>query len=293
MRRWEFIALLGGAAVSWPLAAHAQQPERVRRIGVLMGIADDVEAKARIAAFLQALRQLGWTDGRNVQFDYRFGGGDAGRLRTYAAELVALTPDVILVSGSLALAAMGEQARSIPIVFTQVTDPVRLGFVANLARPGGHITGFTVFEYPIGGKWLELLREIAPGIVRVTVLLNPQSPISAPYVPGMKSIAASLGVQLITAAVRDPAEMEHALDAFAGESGAGLIVLPDASVPNLKFAISPIHLACQTLCEDDMEVQRWRGDGWQLWFLARRSERSWVHWRRDATQHRRSRCEHG
>src|SRR6266702_1710607 len=138
MRRREFIALLGGAAVSWPLAAHAQQPERVRRIGRADGIADDVEAKARIAAFLQALRQLGWTDGRNVQFDYRFGGGDAGRLRTYAAELVVLRPDVVLVSASLALAAMGEQARSIPIVFTQVTDPVRLGFVASLSKPGYH-----------------------------------------------------------------------------------------------------------------------------------------------------------
>ena len=173
MRRREFITLLGGAA-AWPLAARAQQPERVRRIGVLMNLAaDDPEGQARIAAFLQELQQLGWTDGRNVRIEYRWAAGDAERIRKYAAELVALAPDVILAPGSATAVPLLQATRTVPIVFVHVTDPVGAGFVESLARPGGNATGFTLFEYGISGKWLELLKQIAPGVTRAAVLRDP------------------------------------------------------------------------------------------------------------------------
>ena len=174
MRRREFITLLGGAAAAWPLAARAQQGERMRRIGVLMSLAaDDPEGQARIAAFLQALQQLGWTDGRNVRIDTRWAAGDADRIRRYAAELVALAPDVILASGASTVGPLLQATRTVPIVFAQVADPVGAGFVDSLARPGGNATGFITFEYGISGKWLELLKEIAPGVTRVAVLRDP------------------------------------------------------------------------------------------------------------------------
>ena len=163
MKRREFITLLGGAAAAWPLAARAQQPERMRRIGVLINLAaDDPQSQARLAAFQQGLQQLGWTDGRNVRIIARWGAGDADRIRRYAAELVALAPDVILATCSPALVALLQATRTVPIVFTCVVDPVGAGFVDSLARPGGNATGFTLFEYGLSGKWLELLKQIAP-----------------------------------------------------------------------------------------------------------------------------------
>ncbi len=174
MRRREFITLLGGAAAAWPLAARAQQAERMRRIGVLTaGAADDPDVQARIAAFLQALQQLGWTDGRNVRIDYRWGAGNADNIRKYAAELVALAPDVILATGTATMAPLLQATRTVPIVFVSVADPVGAGFVDSLARPGGNATGFMQFEYSLSGKWLELLKQIAPGVTRAAVLRDP------------------------------------------------------------------------------------------------------------------------
>jgi len=171
MGRREFVALVGGAAATWPLLAQAQQSERMRRIGVLMTLAaDDPEGQARLTAFVQGLQELGWTDGRNVQIDYRWPAGDAERIRRYAAELAALAPDIILAGGGAVVPSLLQATRTIPIVFTQTPDPVGAGFVESLARPGGNVTGFTAFEYGIGAKWLELLKEIAPHVTRAAVI---------------------------------------------------------------------------------------------------------------------------
>ena len=175
MRRRGFITLLGGMA-SLSLTAHAQQNERKRRVGVLMGLAGDAQAEDRIAAFVQGLQQLGWTDGRNLQIDYRRGAGGSDNTRRYAAELVALEPDVILASGGSVVGALLQATRTVPIVFTQTPDPVAAGFVASLARPGGNATGFSTSEYGISAKWLELLKEIAPGVTRAAVLRDPTIP---------------------------------------------------------------------------------------------------------------------
>src|SRR5262249_45366464 len=170
VQRREFISLLGGAAAAWPLAARAQSSERVRRIGALMDLAaDDPESPARVAAFARGLQEFGWIEGRNIQIDYRWGGGDMDRVRRYAAELVALAPDVILVSSGSALAALQNATRTVPIVFVNVTDPVGAGYVASLSRPGANTTGFTLFEYSLSAKWLELLKEIAPGVTRAAM----------------------------------------------------------------------------------------------------------------------------
>ncbi len=170
--RREFITLVGGAATAWPLAARAQQPDRVRRIGVLSGgsAADDPDGQAQIAAFLQGLQQLGWSDGRNVRIDTRWAAGDANLIRNYAAELIALAPDVILAAGSATLGPLLQVTRTVPIVFTTILDPVGAGFVDSLARPGGNATGFIAFEYGLSGKWLELLKQIAPSLTRVAIL---------------------------------------------------------------------------------------------------------------------------
>jgi putative ABC transport system substrate-binding protein len=176
MRRRAFITLLGGAAAAWPLAVQAQQSERKRRVGVLMGLGADAEAQDRIAAFEQGLLQSGWTNGRNLQIDYRRGAGDTNSTRRYADELVALAPDVILASGGTAMGALLQATRTIPIVFTQTPDPVAAGFVTSLARPGGNATGFTTSEYGMSGKWLELLKEIAPNVTRAAVLRDPTIP---------------------------------------------------------------------------------------------------------------------
>ncbi len=228
MRRREFIRLLGGAATAWPLAARAQ-PERVRRIGVLMSFSkSDPEAQAFLSAFVQALAPLGWTDGRNVRIDARWAGGEANQLKAHAVELVSLKPDAILVAGTLGLLSLRKETRSIPIVFVQVGDPVESGLVASLARPGGNITGFTTFEHAMGGKWLEVLKEIAPRIGRVLVILSPENATHPGLLRALETAAPSSGVQVTAARVRDAGDIERAVNAFAPSPDAGLIVLPDA-----------------------------------------------------------------
>jgi putative ABC transport system substrate-binding protein len=224
MQRREFITLLGGAA-AWPLAARAQQGDRMRRIGVLTGTAaDDPEGQAGMAAFQQGLQQLGWTVGRNVRIDYRWSAGDADRRRKYAAELVALAPDVILVSGGSVLAPLLQATRSVPIVFTIVADPVGGGFVDSLARPGGNVTGFTGYEYGIAGKWLELLKEIAPGVTRVAVIRDPAISVGIGQFAAIQSVAPSLSIEVSPVNVHDAGKIERAVAAFARSSNGGLVV---------------------------------------------------------------------
>src|SRR5262245_16366256 len=224
IRRRKFLATLLGAA-AWPLAARAQQGERVRRIGSLTNLrADDPEGQARNAVFLQELAQLGWMAGRNVQIDSRWASGDTERLRKYAAELIALAPDVILARGSQAVAALRQATRIVPIVFETVTDPVGAGFVESLGQPGGNATGFTVFEYSMGGKWLELLKEIAPRITRVAVLRDAGIAAGSGQLGAIQSVATLLGVELRPVGMRDAGEIERGLAAFARGPDGGLIV---------------------------------------------------------------------
>ena len=224
MRRRQFISLLGGAAVAAPLAAWAQQGERVRRIGVLSNLAEnDPEIQSRNAVLLQELRQLGWTEGRNVRIDFRFSLGDMARLRQYAAELVALAPDVILATGQEATGSLQQVTRIVPIVFVLVPDPVSAGFVDSLARPGGNVTGFTPFEYGISTKWLELLKEIAPGVTRVAVLRDAAVP-EVGQLATIQAVARSLSVDVSPIGARDAGEIEHAIAAFARSSNGGLVV---------------------------------------------------------------------
>jgi ABC-type uncharacterized transport system substrate-binding protein len=225
LRRREFIILLGGAAAAWPLAARAQQPGGMRRIGVLMNLAaDDTEGQTRIAAFLKALQQLGWADGRNVRIDTRWGAGNADDFRKYAAELVALAPDVILASASPSVVALQQATRTVPIVFVNVVDPVGSGFVESLARPGGNSTGFALFEYGMSGKWLELLKEIAPRVTRAAVIRDPALASGGGQLGAIQSAAPSFGVELTPLGVRDATEIERAITAFARSSNGGLIV---------------------------------------------------------------------
>src|SRR6516164_8510336 len=197
MKRREFITLLGSTVAAWPLAARAQQPERMRRVGVLMGrSANDPEGQAFVAAFLQGLQELGWSDGRNAIVDIRWFTGNSADARKYASELVALAPDVILAHSSPAVAALGQITRTVPIVFTNVADPVGAGYVDSLARPGSNITGFTVFDYSISGKWLQLLKEIAPGVTRVAVLRDPSIAAGPAQFAVIQAAAPSLGVEL-------------------------------------------------------------------------------------------------
>ena len=227
-RRRQFITLLGSAAAAWPLAARAQQSERIRRVGVLMPFAEnDSDAQANITAFRQALEILGWTDSRNVRIDYRWGGGEPERISTYASELVGLKPDVILASSPLVLQPLLQDTRSIPIVFTQITDPVGSGFVVSLAHPGGNVTGFAIAEFSMYGKSLEMLKEVAPHVARVAVLLNPEQAPQAGMWRAVETAAPSFRVQVTAADVRDSAEIKRAIDSFASESNGGLIVLPN------------------------------------------------------------------
>jgi len=229
LRRREFITLLSGAAAAWPLAARAQQGERVRRIGVLMTLNEsDPEVRAWAAAFQEGLQKLGWVQDRNVRIDYRWGEGDPHRLQSHAAELVSMTPDVLLAAATPALVALQRETRSLPIVFAQVSDPVRLGFVASLARPGGNMTGFANFEYAIGGKWLELLNDTATGRSRVAVLVDPANPSQTPYLQGIEAAAPSFGVQLTRADVRSAADIERTITDFVQQPNGALVVLPSA-----------------------------------------------------------------
>jgi putative ABC transport system substrate-binding protein len=227
--RREFIATLGSAAAAWPLAARAQQPERMRRVGVLLPTAaDDPLSMPRIAAFLQGLQQLGWTDGRNVRIDYRWGTGDPDRYRRYAAELVALAPDAILAGSGATMPALLQATRTVPMVFVLVVDPVGAGYVASLARPGGNATGFTMFEYGTSGKWLELLKQIAPGVTYAAALRDSANPAGIGQFAAMQGVAPSLGVELRPFDVRDAGEIERAVATFARSSNGGLIVTASA-----------------------------------------------------------------
>jgi putative ABC transport system substrate-binding protein len=227
VRRREFISLLSSSAVAWPLAVRAQQPAGMRRIGVLMNLAEsDSEGQARIAAFREGLARLGWAEGRELQIEYRWFAGDPVRARDYAAELAKMKPDVMFAGTTPSVVALQRETRSVPIVFAQVADPVGSGLIASLARPGGNITGFSQFEYAIAAKWLELLKQMAPQVSRAAVIYDPTNRESKEYVPPIEAVAPSLGVQLTVAAVRDNADIEHAIDEVAREPNCGLIPLP-------------------------------------------------------------------
>ncbi len=226
--RRKFLATLGGAAAVWPLAARAQQPAMRRIVVILNQPADDLDAQARLTAFLDGLQQLNWTDGRNVRIDIRWAAGDPDRIRKWAAELAVLAPDVILATGSFAVGPLLQVTRAIPIVFVGVPDPVGAGFVDSLARPGGNATGFLQFEYTLSGKWLELLKEIAPGLRRVAVLRDPAITAGIGQFAAIQSAAAALGVEIIPVNVRDAPEIERAVAEFARSPDGGLILTGSA-----------------------------------------------------------------
>jgi ABC-type uncharacterized transport system substrate-binding protein len=242
MRRREFLGVLGGAAAAWPLAARAQQPGGMRRIGVLMAsAADDSENQARMAAFLQGLAQLGWTDGRNVRIDIRWATTNADDLRRHAAELAALAPDVLVAaSGTATVAPLLQATRAVPIVFVIVIDPVGAGFVTSLARPGGNATGFLMLEYGLSGKWLEVLKQIAPGVTRAAVVRDPAVASGIGQFAAVQAVAPSLGVEL---SARDAPEIERAVTAFARSGNGGLIVT--ASAPATRHRDLIITLAAR------------------------------------------------
>jgi len=227
IRRREFVALLGGAAAAWPLAASAQQSERMRRIGILLPVAaDDAEFQTRVGAFLQGLQQLGWAIGRNVRIDTRWAGASATEIRRHAAELVELAPDVILAHGVPTLGPLLQATRTVPIVFPTAADPVAAGFVDSLARPGGNATGFMDLEYGMAGKWLELLKQIASGVTRVAVLRDPATPTGPAQFGVIQAVAPSLGMEVNPVNVRDASEIERAVGANARFPNGGLIVTP-------------------------------------------------------------------
>jgi putative tryptophan/tyrosine transport system substrate-binding protein len=226
--RRKFLATLGGAVAAWPLAARAQQTERMRRIGVLMGVADDPEGQARVTALKRGLQELGWTEGRNIQIETRFGGADAGRIRAHAAELVALAPDVIVSNTTPVIRALRQATSSIPIVMAGANEPVEQGFVSSLAHPGGNITGFSFIDFQMVGKWLEMLKEAAPGVARAALMFNPDTvPHYYVYLHSFEAEPRSIAVEVTAAPVRDTAEIEQALAKLGREPGGGLIVAPD------------------------------------------------------------------
>jgi putative ABC transport system substrate-binding protein len=233
MKRRRFIRLLGGTAAApsllWPFAVRAQSPDRIRRIGVLLNLgADDPETRARLAAFLQALQELGWNEGRNLRIDYRWGMGDVDRHRINAAELAALAPDVILVHGSTIMGPLQRATRTVPIVFVSVADPVAGGFLASLARPGGNATGFTSADYTMSGKWLELLKEIAPPVARAGVVRDPGQVSGGGQLGAIQAVAPLLRVEASPLGVRDAEEIERAITEFARQPNGGLIVTTSA-----------------------------------------------------------------
>jgi len=223
MRRREFISFVGGAA-AWPLAADAQ-PTEMRRIAVIIGVADDPQGQGRLAAFTDGMRTLGWTDGRNVHFEIRFSGGSPDRARSDAADMVGIGPDVIVANGAAVIGALQQLTKTIPVVFAQVVDPVSSGFVESLARPGGNLTGFTSVDYSIGAKWLETLRGIAPGVVRVGVLRDPTLPAGSGQLGAIQGVAAVFGVSVVALDVREVGAIERAVSTFAKEPNGGMIVL--------------------------------------------------------------------
>jgi putative ABC transport system substrate-binding protein len=224
MRRREFITFMGAILAAYPLTVGAQQNERARRIAVLMGVADDAEGQARLAAFRKGMHDLGWSEGRDMQMDVRFTSGDTDRARAYGAELIRWAPDVILANSSPVVAALKQQTKTIPIVFAQVVDPVNSGFVDSLAHPGGNITGFVSLDFGIGAKWLEILKQIAPRVVRVGVLRDPQTPGGSGQLGAIQGATSSFRVELKAFDVRDIATIERRLSVFADEPNGGLIV---------------------------------------------------------------------
>jgi putative ABC transport system substrate-binding protein len=229
MRRREFLGILGGATAAWPVTAHAQQPERIRRVGMLSGAAEsDLEAQALTGITRQRLQELGWSEGRNLRIEDRWTAGDNDRLRVYATELAQSKPDVIVCEGTPVVAAMQQATRTIPIVFLNANNPVGSGFVASIARPGGNITGLVSFEPAMGGKWLQTLKEIAPAVARVALLYNPQTH-SGQHFPSIDSVSQALAVKAIRLPFSNAEEIEHALGDFASEPKGGLLVLPDVS----------------------------------------------------------------
>jgi putative ABC transport system substrate-binding protein len=245
MQRRNFIRLLGGAAVAWPFAARAQQPDRMRRIGVMMGYAeDDPEAQTRLAAFKQGLLTLGWSEGRNLKIDVRWASGDTDRATAFARELVALQPEVIMSNTTPVTAALHKATKTISIVFVAVSDPVGAGFIASLPRPGTNITGFINLERTLGGKWLELLKEIAPRMTRVAVMFNPQT---APYteeiyLPSMESAAKNLGVKQLKSLVYRKTDIEEAISGLGREPGSGLIAMTDSFMTVHRKAVIELTL---------------------------------------------------
>jgi putative tryptophan/tyrosine transport system substrate-binding protein len=229
MKRRDFITLAGGAAAAWPLAARAQEGDRVRRIGVLMNLTeDDPETRARLAAFVQGLRELGWEEGRNIRIDYRWGAGDTDRHPINAAELVALAPDVILAHGSTIMGPLQRATRTVPIIFVSVSDPVAGGFAASLSRPGGNATGFTSIDYAMSGKWLQLLKEIAPEVTQAGVLRDPGQVSGGGQLGAIQAVAPLVKVESRALGVRDTGEIERALAAFARQPNGGLVITTSA-----------------------------------------------------------------
>jgi ABC-type uncharacterized transport system substrate-binding protein len=239
VRRRDFIKVVAGSAAAWPLSARAQR-EQIARIGVLMSVSDDPEGRARITVFRQALQKLGWTEGQNVRIDVRWTAGDAALERKFATELVTLTPDVILATASPTVAALQAATRIVPTVFAHSVDPVGAGFVDSLARPGGNATGFVLYEYGIGVKWLELLKEIAPNVTRVAVLRDPAIAAGIGQFGAIQSVAPTLGVELTPINLRDPGEIERAISAFARSSNGG----PSSRwLPGTNYVRSTIYVS--------------------------------------------------
>ena len=259
MTRREMIAALGGA-MAWPIAARGQQGERMRRIGVLLSTAEiDPEGQASLASLRLGLLELGWIEGRNISTDYRWGGGDPNRVRVQAAELVASKPEVIVASPSSVLAAVQRETRTIPVVFAQLVDPVGTGFVASLAHPGGNMTGFANFEFAIGAKWLELLKEIAPSVTRAAVIYDPVTPAATGFLPLIDAAGRSSGIDVLIHGVREPAEIERVLNAFAAEPNGGLIAIPSRVVANERDLI--ISLAHRHRLPDVSAFRYYSGSG--------------------------------
>jgi putative ABC transport system substrate-binding protein len=228
-QRREFITFLGSAAAAWPLAARAQQPERMRRIGLLLGFPEaDVDGEASVAAFEQRLQELGWIKGRNIRIDIRWAGGDPDKARTFAKELISASPDLIVPTSNLVTAIVQKETSTIPILFVLVGDPVGSGFVASLARPGGNLTGFAIFETAIAGKWLEILKETAPRVSRVGFILHPETPVHVGFLRAAEAAAPSLGLEVTALGVHTRSEIERAIREFAAGDNGGLIGAPHA-----------------------------------------------------------------